>query len=551
MIQFQRYTIGCITGHSYIHPQRFDPQDVPTHLRKSDTMDKKIAVIAVVAVAIVVIAACVLLLGKSSNPTFDEVEIDEELQGKFFVVNGDESESAVLEKGAKTYKDTKIVSEGVIWDADSIVIDHDALTVTATMVLLGGNHSVEISFTNIGDLDAAFVLGDLEIPLEGIKKGVSVRIDFDPPMPIEEMFAGTWNLVSALGGYYDEEGNPQLKPIDLAGKAIITVIDDAFCTLEFHDHTSTCVFDGTHLLTTDVGGFSSAAVISAYNGEMYIGFVLPGYGATALEFERESGPEYYSPEVRGSGSEPHIPAEGTVMEAFIAEKHADGETTDYLDRDYKLTILRDEASILFYKVDYVMDGIPSTFHFVAARMLAESYIAICDEPGDSGETFVDMLNFTDGVAYTSSYVIDNLRPTMWHVVYGDEEKAYDLEVDMQGWTYGGYERSIIYNGHDDPIETDPTLVALQVAGQENNLIEIESTTLDGTPALWSAVVLPYLTGGYRMTVESFALYEGELFTGFYLCFLDPGLSSLVVFGCLDGEDGSFAVFKQELVHTFG
>ena len=515
-------------------------------------MDKKIAIIAVVAVAIVAIAACVLLLGKSSDPTFDEVEIDEELQGKFFVVNGDdETVSAVLEKGAKTYKDTKIVSEGVIWDADTLVIDHNALTVTATMVLLGGNHNVEISLADVGDLEAVFVLGDLEISLDGIKKGVSVRIDFDAPMPIEKMFAGTWNLVSATAGYYDEEGNPQYKDIDLAGKAVIEAFDDDFCTLEFQDHTSTCVFDGTHLITTDVGGFSSTAIISAYNGEMYIGFVLPGYGATALEFERESGPEYYSPEVRGSGSEPYIPAEGTVMEAFIAEKHVDEETTDYLDRDYKFTLLRDEASILFYKVEYTVDGVTNTFHFVAARMLAESYIAICEEPGESGDTFVDMVNFTDGVVYTNSYIIDKLRPTMWHVVYGDEDKAYDLEVDMLNWTYGGYEEAIVYNGGIVPIVPESTLVALQVVGQENNLIEIESETMTGTPGTWSAVVLPYFKGGYRMTVESFALYDDELFTGFYLCFMDPDMSEMVVYGCLDGEDGSFAVFKQELYHTFG
>ncbi|MBE6514075.1 MAG: hypothetical protein E7Z69_03125 [Thermoplasmata archaeon] len=513
-------------------------------------MDKKIAIIAVVAVAIVAVAACVLVFGKSSNPTFAQVEIDEELQGKFYVVNGDGSESAVLEKGVKTYKDTKIVSEGVIWMEGSIVVDHDAATVTATMVLLGGNHDVEISFGHVDDLDASFVAGDLEIPLEGIEKGVSVGIDFDPPMPIEKMFAGTWNLVEANSGYYDDEGNPQYRAIDLAGKAVIKAIDDAFCTLTFNDHVSTCVFDGNHLLTTDVGGFSSTAVASALGDVMYIGHVMPGYGGTVLKFEREEGPAPLASDKAGDIPEPYIPDEGTVMDAFIAEKYTIGRPTDYMDRGYRLTVQKVEDGMLFYTVEFTVDDVLNMFHFVAVRVMAETFLAICEEPSEGGKAFVDMLNFTDGVAYTNSYVNDGFLPSIWNVVYGDEDKAFTLETYMTEWTYVGSERNIIHDGGIVPLEPTTVSVSLQVMDQNNNLIEVDSRTQDETPALWGALVLPDPTG-YYMTVESFSLYGKEMFTGFYLCSMDEAMENLVVFGCLDGDEGSFAVFKQELYHTFG
>lgn len=512
-------------------------------------MDKKIAIIAVVAVAIVAVAACVLVFGKSSNPTFEQVEIDEELQGKFYVVNGDGTESAVLEKGAKTYKETKIVSKGVIWMTDSILVDHESATVTATMVLLGGNHNVEVSFGHVDDLDAFFVNDNLEIPLEGIKKGVSVRIDFDPPMPIERMFAGTWKLVEANAGYYDEEGNPQYRALDLAGKAVIEAIDDAFCTLTFNNHTSTCVFDGNHLLTTDIGGFSSTAVVSALGDVMYIGHVQPGYGGNVLKFERENGPVPPNSDVP-KDAEPYIPDEGTVMEAFIADKYTLGNAKDYLDRGYKLTVLKVEDGMLFYKVEFTVDDVLNTFHFVAVRVMAETFLAICEEPSEDDGVFVDMLNFTDGVAYTNSYVNDGFLPSIWNVVYGDEDKAYTLETDMTDWTYAGYERNIIHDGGIVPLEPTTVFVSLQVMDQNNNLIEVETRTLDETPALWGALVLPD-RDGYYMTVESFALYGGEMFSGFYLCSMDEAMGKMNVIGCLDGDEGSFAVFKQELYHTFG
>jgi len=513
-------------------------------------MDKKIAIIAVVAVAIVAVAACVLVFGKSSNPTFAEVEIDEELQGKFYVVNGDGSESAVLEKGAKTYKDTKIVSKGVIWMEDSIVVDHDTATVTATMVLLGGNHDVEISFGHVDDLNASFVTGNLEIPLEGIGKGVSVRIDVDPPMPIEKMFAGTWNLVEANSGYYDDEGNPQYKPIDLAGKAVIEAIDDAFCTLTFNEHVSTCVFDGNHLLTTDVGGISSTAVASALGDEMYIGHVMPGYGGIVLKFVRESGPVTAGSDKLSDIPEPYIPDEGTVMEAFIAEKYTIGNPTDYMDRGYKLTVEKVEDGMLFYTVEFTVDDVLNTFHFVAVRAMAETFLAMCEELSEDGKVFVDMLNFTDGVAYTNSYVNDGFLPSIWNVVYGDEDKAFTLETDMTEWTYDGIERNIVHAGGIVPLEPTTVSMSLLVMDQNNNLIEVESRTQDDTPALWGALVLPDRMG-YYMTVESFALYDEEMFNGFYLCSMDEAMENLVVVGCLDGDEGSFAVFKQELYHTFG
>jgi len=515
-------------------------------------MDKKIVIIAIVAViAVVAVAACVLLLpGKSSDPTFEQVEIDEGLQGKFYVANADDSESVVLEKGAKTYKNTKIVSEGIVWMTDTIIIDHDKTTVTATMVLFGGNHDVEITFGNIDDLDASFVGGDLEIPLEGIKKGISVKIEVEPLMPIEKMFAGTWNLVEANSGYYDDEGNPQYRAIDLAGKAEIKVIDDSFCTLTFNDHTSTCVFDGNHLLTTDVGGFSSTAVVSALGDDMYIGHVMPEYGGTVLKFQRQEGPVPSNSEGSGDIPEPYIPDEGTVFEAFVADKYVLGNATDYMDRGYKLTVLKVEDGMLFYKVDFTMDDTPCTFHFVAVRVMAETFLAICEEPGEGGQTFVDILNFTDGVVYTNSYVIDLILPSSWNIVYGDKDKAFNLETDMTDWTYDGQERNIVYNGGIIPIEPTSVLVSLQVMDQNNNLIEVRTKTLDDTPALWSALVLPDPTG-YYMTVESFASYDDELFSGFYLCSMDEDMEKMVVFGCLDGKDGSFAVFKQELFHTLG
>jgi len=517
-------------------------------------MDKKmIAIIAVVAVAIVAIAACVLLLGKSSNPAFEDVEIDEELQGKIYVVNADdESERVLLEDGAKTYKNTKIVTDGIRWETTSIIVNHEMTVVTATMQMFGGTHDVEFMFRNVESIDAFFVADNLEIPLGGIKKGVSVMVDYDPPMLIERIFAGTWNLVDANVGFYDDEGNPVYRAIDIAGSAVIEAIDESFCTLTFNNHTSTCVFDGNRLITTDVGGFSSTAVATALGDDMYITHVMPGYGGIVIKFQRQEGPippNADKPDAKPA-DEPYVPKEGTVMDAFSAEKYVLGNTEDYTDRNYKLTVLEVEDAMIFYRVDFVMDDVPCTFHFVAVRVMPESYIAICEEPGEHGETFVDMVNFTEDVVYTSSYVIEDYLIAIWNVAYGDEDKAYVLETDMTDMTFAGVEWNITHNGGVVPLEPDTVIVSASVLDQSKNVIEVQTTTEDDTHALWAAVVLKDPLG-YHMTIESFALYGLEMYTGYYLCTMNEDMTTMTVCGCLDGEDGSFAVFKQILHPTLG
>ena len=500
-------------------------------------MDRKMMIAAIAIVAIVAVAACVLVLYKpDSYPNVSDVKMEEEFEGYFFITDGSGKNMVPLEKGAATYADTKITTRNIDWSVIPFSIDHKKLTVIG-VCYMKQQYEVIMQFTNVKDLDASLVNGNMVISLTGIKKGFTVSVDkSDVPLPSADEYIGEWDLVSARAGSYDDSNHPVVRDINLTGKAVITsIVGSPFYNLSFNGNDSICAYENGRMVTSSVGGFSSVAMMFMAGDSMVISHVEEDYGAITLQFKKVGS----NPSPRLGSS--YLPDKGVMMNAFAASMTSGGVNTDKLDSNYRFTLLDDQEGFFFYKSEFNDGTSDIPIYYSAVEVGPYSYLA-CGYL--NGQYLTDMVFLIDGVVYCTSFnEIGQDDFTLWSVNYGIKANAYEFDNDILDKVYEGKEYSFMTKSNGDVEALGMVGVTLTVKNQFNNLFVMNTVTSNGDPATWAGIVFEE-SDCYRVSLETNADFNDVQYLGYYICEFSKNLKNLTVIGALTGDDGSSVTFMQ-------
>lgn len=350
---------------------------------------------------------------------------------------------------------------------------------------------------------------------------------------------GEWELVMHEFGYYQDGEPVYIQTDDYLTASIERYQDSEDCyLLTMGGNTTLCTMCDGYMMTLDAYGDETA-----YPGYLYmergklIVKTVSYLGVDVLTFKRTaSGSDSMVDAQSAINTDKNIPKVGTVLNGISATKISGDGVEDRTDLNYTLTVDRLESSMVFYTVT---NDIDETFRFVATKAGSDYYMATAEY--DSWNFIFDMVRFTDGVVYTTTF--DKIGEiAQYEVIYGDESKLKPVEADLKERVYVGSEKSYILD-NGEVIDNESVDIRLYFVYQQGNMVQVFTMAGAENIGMWGGIL--YQSGDhYSMIVESIAIYHSEMFQGQYYCTFSEDMGTLEIHGALVTESGSSVVIHQ-------
>ena len=356
----------------------------------------------------------------------------------------------------------------------------------------------------------------------------------NPEPPYSDDITGEWNVVRTETGSFSGDSTVYTTS---AGTGIATIekVDDGFYSFTFMRETTIFVRGDNVLLGT--GSHNSVHSIISIKGDtlnlIYTTEADP-VNVNVIRFDRTVPNDTNLPDQTESG----LPDVDESMKAYRVLRYtAEKGVEDHTYAGNTMTVVGKAGPFTYTEEKYVEDGQEYVLKYVCVNIRDNIYIA-----AGMYETLytLGMMYVQNGNVYNTTFSSSGMKE-IWMTAFGDKSKEEPV-LDLKGRHYAGTETSYITSGGKaKKVESD---VTMKVSEQIDRDVIINTET-EGGPAIWCGNISK--SGSeYLLNVQSYALFEGEIYSGYYICLLSKDLKTLKVFGCLCGENGSGAVFKQAL-----
>jgi hypothetical protein len=464
----------------------------------------------------------------SQYPVVSDISVTGDEYRFFKVQNADNpNEYSPLAWGARTYKNTQLVSDSITWDPKVIVVDH-----TTKSVELRGNdkadqYKVTLTFDKVDDLDATVTDGKLAVSLDGIKTGFTVTLQFETV----DRLIGDWELVETIRGAWDG-----IQPYHIyeyeKEDLMISKFDDVYRIVK-GDVDVLGVSDGRKIATAGL------------SDDIYAAYILPIPRSECIRmvyFEgKEAVVDIYAPKgyagpFYDSVFTCDLPEIGEQLKAFkIRECKVD--PVDHIDYDNTFTLSEVEDGMIFYTVD-TLDA--DTIYCVGLYLNGSEFFSYCN---NYEFEYVEMVSFYDDVIYTQS---TTSHESTWIGEYGDEAKAVYPYKFFEKKIYEGTEDNIIYRDGKVVEENDDVPITLRAILQNDEFVLVMTLSDNDEQASTWAIKVGKLgaLGNYPIMASAFVTYKGVNYEGTYVGQFSENLGHLDIIGNLLGDDGSSVIIKQ-------
>lgn len=353
----------------------------------------------------------------------------------------------------------------------------------------------------------------------------------------ETVFVGEWVATTSYTGYF-EGSFMTYEEITIDDTMTIESVDnDGFYKVSFMDEEATFVAADNVLVGVDFLG-NSYAYITVMGDHMVLSYVGEDdiLSANVITLERAGTDPAEIPE--GLFEFP-IP-EGESMVAYKVTKYGKDVQEDHTAARNTLTNLGNYDPLIFLQETYTEDGVSHTMYIVCMRVLPGNYIGVTYIEGDYA---LEMIQVDNGNIYCDTVEYNNGQRFLWVTCYGSEDAEQIVYPYMGDMSASGLQISYIFN--DDSSRKEVVGVDMEVIEQIGNMIVVRTATDDQT-AIWNGLMYK-VVGDYWMVFEASAELDGEQFDGLYISLLSKDLKYFTVFGALEGNQGSTAVFVQSYV----